>query len=206
MAVVYHHIRLDTNEVFYVGWGVSEKRAYEYGRNEHWDRVVKKAGYKVNIFATGLTPNDAKEVEISEIERIGRSDLGLGPLVNKTNGGDGTINVSQDSIDRMRIKKIGRKQSEEHRKKISIGNKNKKRSEESRQRYRESKLGDKNPCKSEEVKKKISNSLKGRKVVGRIVINKKKPNFVTCPFCKKQGNNNGGQMVRWHFDNCKSKN
>ena len=29
MAIVYRHIRLDKNEVFYIGIGKTEKRAYE---------------------------------------------------------------------------------------------------------------------------------------------------------------------------------
>jgi hypothetical protein len=204
MAIVYEHIRLDTNEVFYIGWGLTEKRAYEKGRNEHWQRVVDKAGYRVNIFATGLTPEDAKEVEIAEISRIGRSDLNKGPLTNKTDGGDGTINMSATSIDNMRQKKMGVKLREDTKEKIRLGNKGKKRSDESRIRYSESKIGDNNPAKRQEVREKISNSLKGRKVVGRVVVNKKKPNILECPHCKLKGNNNGGQMKRWHFNNCKS--
>jgi len=203
MAIVYEHIRLDTNEVFYIGWGKTEKRAYEWGRNKHWERVVKKAGYRVNIFAVGLSEEDAKEIEIAEIARVGRSDLNKGPLVNKTNGGDGTINMNIDSINSMRQKKMGVKMQDSIKHKISESNKNKKRSDESRRRYSESKLGDKNPAKRSDVKAKISNSLKGRKVINRVVVNKKKPNILECPFCNAIGNNNGGQMKRWHFDNCK---
>lgn len=29
--------------------------------------------------------------------------------------------------------------------------------------------------------------------------------LLECPHCKKIGNNNGGMMKRWHFDNCKLK-
>lgn len=42
MAIVYQHRRLDTNEVFYVGIGKTERRAYSiHGRSRHWSNVVK---------------------------------------------------------------------------------------------------------------------------------------------------------------------
>jgi hypothetical protein len=91
--VGYHHVRLDTNEVFYVGIGDSD-RPYSYdSRNPHWHHIVEKVGYKVIIVENNIKWNDACKWEISEIKRIGRRDLGLGPLVNMTDGGEGTQGV-----------------------------------------------------------------------------------------------------------------
>ena len=56
MAVVYKHTRLDTNEIFYIGIGKTEKRAFStYSRNKHWHNIVNKAGYTVEILFAGLT-------------------------------------------------------------------------------------------------------------------------------------------------------
>jgi hypothetical protein len=90
MAVVYKHIRKDTNEVFYIGIGKTEKRAYSLSdRNDHWKKVVNKAGYDVEIIADGLKWDDACSREKELIQFYGREDLNEGPLVNKTAGGEG---------------------------------------------------------------------------------------------------------------------
>ena len=92
MAIVYRHRRLDTNEIFYIGIGKEEKRAFsKYKRNVHWINIVKKAGYQVEIISRDLTWEDACELEIFLIKLYGRKDLGLGNLVNMTDGGDGCL-------------------------------------------------------------------------------------------------------------------
>ena len=89
--VVYIHKRKDTNEVFYVGIG-DEKRPYKKkGRNIHWQRIVQKHGYDVHIIHTNLTWLNACEIEKKLISEYGRKDLGLGYLVNMTNGGEGAF-------------------------------------------------------------------------------------------------------------------
>jgi hypothetical protein len=206
MAVVYQHKRNDTGDIFYIGIGLKESRAYDKRkRSKYWNKVVNKAGYSIDILYKDISWDEACEIEKSLICEIGRSDLGLGSLVNLTDGGEGTINMSQKSIESMRQKKIGITLTEEHKEKIKAGNIGKKRNPESIERYRESKQGDKNPAKRQEVKDKISKTLTGRKIIGRIVINKKQPNIVECPHCLFVGNNNSGAMKRWHFDNCKGK-
>ena len=98
MAVVYLHKRNDTNEVFYVGIGVDKKRAFEKRkRNAHWYNVVDKVGYTVDILVSDTPWEDACKIEKLLIEKYGRRDLGLGALVNMTDGGDGTINISEET-------------------------------------------------------------------------------------------------------------
>jgi len=93
MAIVYQHRKNSDNTVFYVGIGKQEKRAYEkYGRGSHWDRVVTKYGYNVEITHRGINWEEAKSIEKYLISFYGRIDLGNGVLVNKTDGGDGTLN------------------------------------------------------------------------------------------------------------------
>jgi hypothetical protein len=114
MAEIYRHIRLDTNEVFYIGIGNKKNRAYhKHSRNRHWVNIVNKIPYEVQIIKSGLNWNDACELEKVLISWYGRKDLGLGPLVNMTDGGDGTLGLiphnkggigfkhSKDSIDKM---------------------------------------------------------------------------------------------------------
>jgi hypothetical protein len=94
MSIVYQHRRKDTNEVFYIGIGKSKDRAYQKGlRNPHWYSVVDKVGYEVDILIEGLSWEDACVVDSGLISDYGRSDLGLGPLVNMTDGGDGTLGI-----------------------------------------------------------------------------------------------------------------
>lgn len=46
---VYQHIRLDTNEVFYIGIGNIKRPYIISNRNIHWKNIVNKVGYKWNI-------------------------------------------------------------------------------------------------------------------------------------------------------------
>ena len=88
-TIVYRHRKLTNDEVFYIGIG-DKYRPYEKGkRNRHWWAVVKKYGYAVDILYEVNTWCQACVIEIMLIEKYGRKDLGLGKLVNKTNGGDG---------------------------------------------------------------------------------------------------------------------
>ena len=62
--------------------------------------------------------------------------------------------------------------------------------------------GNKYGAHKEETRLKIGTANKGRTAFngGR---RPKSSSLIECPYCKKVGNNNGGQMKRWHFDNCK---
>jgi hypothetical protein len=89
MAVVYRHIRLDKNEPFYIGIGKTEKRAYnKHNRSRHWKSIIANTSYRVEILFDDLSWEKAIEKEIELIELYGRKDLGLGSLVNLTDGGE----------------------------------------------------------------------------------------------------------------------
>ncbi len=124
MAVVYRHRRLDTNEVFYVGIGLKEYRAYnKHNRKKHWHNIVDKCGYIVEIVAKDLDYEDAKELEMLLIETYGRRLNNTGPLVNITEGGEGTKGMffkhTPETIAKMSQSRIGHNVSKETRLKIS---------------------------------------------------------------------------------------
>jgi len=125
--VVYRHIRLDINEVFYIGIG-NKKRPYKnIGRNKYWNNIVNKTDYNVEVIAKGLTWEDACELECFLIQEYGRKDLKLGNLCNMTDGGDGTNNMIRTAQHCKRISKslTDKKLSVQHRKNISLSKKNK---------------------------------------------------------------------------------
>lgn len=96
MAIVYLHRRLDIEDnfknVFYVGIGKSEKRAYKtLGRSKYWTSIVSKYGYKVEITHKNILWEEACSIEKYLIGFYGRADLKIGDLCNLTDGGDTTI-------------------------------------------------------------------------------------------------------------------
>lgn len=87
---VYIHRRATTGEVFYVGKGSRPDRAAsKQRRNPIWHRIVAKHGIVIEIVACCIDDRAAQELERSLVAEIGRRDLGTGPLVNLTDGGDG---------------------------------------------------------------------------------------------------------------------
>lgn len=134
-SYVYRHIRIDTNEVFYVGIGTNggyyKKDFYrafaKNNRNTHWKNIVSKTGYSVEIIAEGLSWEDACKKEVEFISIYGRKDLNKGSLVNLTDGGDGVLNQIHSEKRRKIVSEKMKKRvfSVEHRQNLSsalIGN------------------------------------------------------------------------------------
>jgi hypothetical protein len=130
--------------------------------------LIEQAGHVVTIsyLYSNLTKEDAITREVETIAKIGRLDLGTGPLTNLTGGGDGGMNMSHESIqkgvetrrllpNRLKGRNLGQ-YSEERRKAISEGVK---RSFANGRAPVKSNLGKNTP---QETKDKISASLKGR--------------------------------------------
>ena len=140
MAYLYRHIRLDTNMPFYIGIGKRLERAFDtLKRSNHWNSIVSKTEYRVDILFDDLDYEEAKEKEMEFISIYGRSDLGKGTLCNKTDGGEGTIGrvvneeerkgrsitakkALSDKAVRKKMSDSGKKKifSESHKKNISI--------------------------------------------------------------------------------------
>lgn len=129
------------NEPFYIGKG-SGARSKNINKRKCWVgnkiRKIKKEGnlpiiVKLNM---SLCESEAYNLESKAIIAIGRKNLGLGPLVNLTDGGEGVRNISEETRKLMSDKKkyayvgngnsfFGKKHTKETRQKISqalIGN------------------------------------------------------------------------------------
>lgn len=126
MGYLYKHIRLDTNEVFYIGIGGfcknekvnSYSRAYTKSkRSKFWNNITNKTEYNVEIIINNLSWEEACIKEIEFIKLYGRKDLNEGTLVNLTNGGvGGTGHISPVkglNVIRHNTHWIGRKHSNE---------------------------------------------------------------------------------------------
>ena len=92
MAYVYTYTRLDKNEIFYVGIGSDSKykRAKNLSlRTDYFKKIINKSEYKLDIVFDDLTWEEACLKEIELIALYGRKDLGIGTLINFTDGGEG---------------------------------------------------------------------------------------------------------------------
>ena len=132
MAYIYKHTRVDKGEIFYIGIGNQDqyKRAFvTQKRNKFWKNITSKTEYIVEIIEDGLTWEEAQAKEIKLIAQYGRKDLGLGTLVNLTDGGEGTIGIihTEQWYQNQKIgnNKKGKSISEEHRQNIIVNHKSK---------------------------------------------------------------------------------
>lgn len=166
MAVIYRHLKQD-GEVFYIGIGKENKRAYDKkGRNKFWRDTVSKYEYEVQILKRDLTWKDACELEIILIAHYGRRDLRLGTLVNLTDGGDGQENPSEETRKKMSDAKqgiggethyfYGVPKTDEHKQKLREAKLGTKRTTESKNKATETRITN----KSKELNYICSKSLK----------------------------------------------
>ena len=158
--VVYLHRRDDNNNIFYVGMGVSSRPYDKRGRNKHWNRVVNKAGYRVDIVADGLTKDAACELEMFIISLIGLDDL-----TNHTAGGEGNNywkgKKRPDIAERLRLANTGRTVSQETRDKLSRAHTGRKHTQEAIEKM-------KGKTYTQEAKDKMSlNSPKSKRVIDK---------------------------------------
>jgi len=162
MAVLYRHIRLDKNEPFYIGIGKTEKRAYSiHSRNKHWKSIVNKHGYKVQIMLDDLTWEEACEKEREFIALYGRKEFG-GLLCNLTDGGDGILNPSAETKQKMSEAAKGKTHSAETRAKLSAIQKGKPKPPFSAEHRAKMSEAAKGKIMSVEARAKMSAANKGK--------------------------------------------
>jgi hypothetical protein len=136
-------------------------------------------------------------------------------------------NISQETRDKMSKSKLGRKLTEEHKRKIgekSCSIKRKPMSDSGKLNISKSKIGkfldkktkdkisksNKGKIRSEESKLKYRDCKLGKSIGPQSIETIEKRSLamkgkiqvqITCPHCGKKG---GNTMSRWHFDNCKN--
>jgi len=140
------------------------------------------SGFKPKVMKLyeNLDYETAIKIEVDIISKIGRSDLNKGPLVNLTDGGEGTINMSQEIKDKISEKRKGYKHSEEAKEKMKMSRKeyfdagnttwNKGREWTPEERLKLTNKSNTGKKFSEEHKKKISKNSKKQMLEGSSVI------------------------------------
>lgn len=118
---VYEHWRPDKDLCFYVGKGKTRRANVMYNRGRHHENIQKKLERKgmcveVRLVASGLSEENAFALEIERIA-FWRS-VGV-DLCNRTSGGEGASNPSDETRALMRAAKLGRKLTEEHKRKVA---------------------------------------------------------------------------------------
>jgi hypothetical protein len=171
MMVVYFHKYLN-GEVFYVGIGSLHRAFDSYKRTASWKNAIENREYVVQIVHKDLSKAEAIKCEIAYISLFGRIDKKTGTLVNKTAGGDGALDMSDETKEKLSKALKGRKNgppSEETRRKISKANKGTKPAESTivaSIEYMKTRPKEKHPwfgkSRSEDDKEKIRKTLSGR--------------------------------------------
>lgn len=175
MAYVYRHIRLDKNEVFYVGIALAKTnyyRAYEKcRRSKFWERIINKTPYEVEIMLDDLTWEEACKKEIEFIQLYGRKNLGKGTLVNLTDGGEGTKNKVVSEITKNKIRQSKKdkpyKHNAERLAKISLCSKGRVWDNERKRKQSEKFKGENNPSFGRKHSKEVRDKARQRMLGNR---------------------------------------
>lgn len=107
MFYVYEHIRPDTGAIFYVGKGSGWRSGITQHRNVYWKNVVAKAGgFTVRKIVENVDEELAFLAEQERIDQLKRLNI---KLTNLTDGGEGGVNPSQETRQKMSEARKGEK-------------------------------------------------------------------------------------------------
>ena len=197
MFYVYEHIRPDTGAIFYVGKGSGWRSGITQYRNIYWKNVVSKAGgFIVRKIVENIDEELAFLAEQERIDQLKRFDI---KLTNLTDGGEGGVNPSQETRQKMSGAKKGEKNPRfnQNSRRQRLARKefvSKEVMSENMKKNHWSKTGVYKPPKgikkSEEFKRKLKEAFK------KIPLKK-------CLHCGYEGK--PVTITRWHNDNCKKR-
>ena len=110
---------------FYIGKGSDENGLYKrantkISRNNYWNKIIEKTNYRVDILLDNLTNFEAFEKEIEFIKIYGRVNIGTGILCNMTDGGEGSLNIGDETRKKLSLASKGRKHKIESIEKMRI--------------------------------------------------------------------------------------
>jgi hypothetical protein len=111
---LYGHLRLDTNEYFYIGIGTKYNHNKDYtrakagcnskglikskSRNSIWRGIVSRTDFKIEILYENDDYDFIKQKEIELITKYGQIMNNTGTLCNLTKGGDGLLGFRNENI------------------------------------------------------------------------------------------------------------
>lgn len=163
----YAYLRKDRTP-YYIGKGKKKNSKYYTRTTAFHENVHVPPKERIIILKEFEYEFDAYKHEIYMIAVFGRKDLGTGILHNRTDGGDGVTNLSEEARKKCGETHRGKVTSEETKRKISETRKKRgyKCSEEQKQKYSQMFSGEGNPNygkkHSPETLKKISESTRGK--------------------------------------------
>lgn len=161
----YAYLRKKDRTPYYIGKG-SNGRAYA----KHGYIPVPKDRSRILFLKQNLIEGDAFKHECYMISVFGRKDLGSGILLNRTNGGEGSVGTIMSEESRKRMSEAKQQMSEKTKQQMSEAKKGKnnpnygrKLREETRRKISEAKRGKKRKPRTEEHSRKISEARMGVK-------------------------------------------
>jgi hypothetical protein len=218
--IYYVYVYTDplTNEPIYVGkgkghrakWHASQRAAYSV--KSHLINRIKKirrlgAEPIISFLVQNVDEEFAHLLEQEAISKYGRRDLGFGPLLNGTDGGEGSSGISETNraikIETCKRLFKDKPKSREHREKISAAAKQQDLSTQV-SAMQQANIGKKRP---QEVLEKIRQSLIGKMRSDETKTKQSQRQLnhpkLTCEHCG--GVFRPAAIGRYHGDRCKSK-